>query len=113
MLISFKIHKIWKKIQELMGINFEKKPPVCNNITYTTKIKTLLPYSEDYEDIKIPQKEIIFKFSSIAILHSVNTKDANYYPQAYMEECKYERIQEVFHFDNDFDSDSDGDSDIE
>ena len=52
----------------------------------------------------IPKKEIIYKFSSIAILHSVNTKDDKYYPQAYMEEYKYERIEEVSHFDNDSDS---------
>ena len=48
----------------------------------------------------IPKKEIIYKFSSIAILHSVNTK-------AYMEEYKYQRIEEVSHFDFDSDSDSD------
>ena len=42
-----------------MGINFEIKPSFFNNITYTTKLKTLSPYSEDYQDIKIPKKEII------------------------------------------------------
>ena len=87
-----------EKIEELMGINFVRKPTFCN-ITFTTKIKT-----EYYQDIKIPKKEIIYKFSSIAILHSVNTKDDKYYPQAYMEEYKYERIEEVSHFDNDSDS---------
>ena len=39
-----------------MGINFERKPPFCDNITHTTKIKTLSPYSDDYQDIKMPQK---------------------------------------------------------
>ena len=54
---------------------------VCNNIIYATKIKTLSSYSED-----------------------------KYYPQAYMEEFKYERIEGVFHFDSDLivvDSNSD------
>ena len=96
-----------------MRINFERKPPLCNNIICATKIKTLSSYSEDYQDIKIPKKEIIYKFSSIAILHSVNTKDNKYYPQAYMEEYIYERIEEVSYFDNDFDSDSDSDSGFE
>ena len=94
-----------------MQINFERKPPFCNNISYATKIKTLSSYSEDYQGIKIPKKEIIYKFSSIAILNSVNTKDDKYYPQAYMEEYKYDRIEEVSYFDNDFDSDSDSGSD--
>ena len=63
-----KYNKIWKKIEELMGTNLERKPPFCNDITCTTKIKTLSSYSEDYQDIKIPRKEIFYKFSSIAIL---------------------------------------------
>ena len=107
-----KYNKIWKKIEELMVINFERKPPFCNNITRTTKIKTLSLYSEDYQDIKVPRKEIFYKFSSIAILYSVDTKDDKYYPRAYMEENKYERTEEVFYFDNDFDSSSDSDSDF-
>ena len=74
--------KYGKKIEELMRMNFERKPPFCNNITCATKIKTLSSYSEDYQDIKIPKTEIIYKFSSIAILHSANTKDNKYYPQA-------------------------------
>ena len=32
-----------------------------------------------------------------------------YYPQAYMEECKCERIEYISYFDNDSDSDLDSD----
>ena len=70
-----------EKTEELMGMNFERKHRFCNNIIYATKIKTLSSYSED-----------------------------KYYPQAYMEEFKYERIEGVFHFDSDLivvDSNSD------
>ena len=94
-----------EKIEELMGISFERKPPFCDNITFTTKIKTFSPYSEDYQDIKIPRSKIDYKFSSVAILHSVDTKDDKYYPRAHMEEYKYERIEEVSYFDCDIDSD--------
>ena len=62
--------------------------------------------------MKILRKETFYKFSSIAILHSADTKDDKYFPRAYMEEYKYERIEEVFYFDNDFDSSSDSDSDF-
>ena len=51
-----KWNKIWKEFKELMGINFETKPPFSNNITCTTKIKTLLPYSVDYSVHKTPKK---------------------------------------------------------
>ena len=70
-----------EKTEELMGMNFERKQRFCNNIIYVTKIKTLSSYSED-----------------------------KYYPQAYMEEFKYERIEGVFHFNSDLivvDSNSD------
>ena len=43
-----------------MGITIERKPQFCNNIAYTTKTKTLSSYS-NYQDIKIPRKEIIYK----------------------------------------------------
>ena len=105
-----KYNKIWKKIEELMGTNFERKLSFCNNITYTRKIKTLSSYSEDYQDIKKPRQEVIYKLSSIAILHSVSAKDNKYYPRAYVEEYKYERVEHITYFDNDSDSNSDSDS---
>ena len=82
-----------------MGISFERKPPFYNNTTYTTKLKTSSPYSEDYQDIEIARKEIINEFLSVAILRSVYTEDNMYYQRAYMEECKYEKIEEVSYFD--------------
>ena len=104
-----KCNTIWKKIEELMGINFERKSPFYNNTTYTTKIKTHSTYSEDYQGIEIPRKEIIYKFSSVAIFYLVDRNDNMYYPQAYMEECKCERIEYISYFDNDSDSDLDSD----
>ena len=41
------------------------------------KKKTVSSYSEDYQDIKIPRKEILLKFSSIAILHSYFDNDSD------------------------------------
>ena len=102
-----KYNKIWKKIEELIGINFEREPQFCTNVTYATKIKTLLYYAEEYQDIRLPKTEIIYKFSSIAILHSVIIMDDEYYPRVYIEECKYERMEEISHTDSDSDSDSD------
>ena len=39
-----KYNKIWKKIDELLGISFERKPPFY--ITCTTKIKTLSAFQK-------------------------------------------------------------------
>ena len=51
-----------EKIEELMGINFERKAQFCTNVAYTTKIKMLLSYSEEYQDMTLPKKEIIYNF---------------------------------------------------
>ena len=102
-----KYNKIWKKNEELIGINFEREPQFCTNVTYATKIKTLLYYAEEYQDIRLPKTEIIYKFSSIAILHSVIIMDDEYYARVYIEECKYDRMEEISHIDSDSDSDSD------
>ena len=91
-------------MEENWGINGKK---FRKKTTCTTKIKTLSPYSEDYQDIKIPRKEIIYKFSSVVTLHSVGEKDDKYYPQAYMEEYKYERGEAISYFHKFFDSDND------
>ena len=37
-----------KKIEELMRINFERKPQFCTNAAFTTKPKIFLSYSEEY-----------------------------------------------------------------
>ena len=51
-----------EKIEELKEINFERKPQFCTNVTYTTKIEILLSYSEEYQDMRLPKKEIIYNF---------------------------------------------------
>ena len=39
-----------------MGINFQRKPQFCTNIIYTTKIKTLLFHSQEYQDMRLPKR---------------------------------------------------------
>ena len=82
---------------------FEKYNKICNENKNTF---TLFRRLSGHKNKK---KKRIDKFSSISILHSVNAKDDKYYPQAYMEEYKYERIEEVSYFDKDSNSDSDSD----
>ena len=52
-------NKISKKIEELMGINFERKPPFCNNITYTTKNKNTFTLFRRLSEHKNPKKRNI------------------------------------------------------
>ena len=92
-----KYNKIWEKVQRLMGIKFDSKPFYGNddNKYIKTKIKIFADrvitnfYSE-----KVPKEKVPYKCLSIIILDSVIKSDKKYYPQTYLEECKYKQQQQ-------------------
>ena len=88
--------KTWETIEKLMKINFESKPVYGEDVKYIkTKIKTC-------------------KCLSIIMIDSVIKATKKYYPQTFLEECKYiqEKIKIENYINEDFeDSDSDNDSD--
>ena len=104
-----------KKIERLMSIDFDSKPTYGEDGKYKkTKIKT-------YEDSittnfynkkgskKIPEEKIPHKCLSIIILDSIIYAYEKYYPQIFLEECKYakENIKTKNYIDNELQSDSD------
>ena len=113
-------HKIWReKIEKLMDIDFNTKPTYGDDDKYIkTKIKT-------YEDSittnfynkkgskKIPEEKIPHKCLSIIILDSIIYAYEKYYPQVFLEECKYmqEKIKTKNYIDKELKSESDTDSD--
>ena len=112
-------NKIWTKIEELMGIKFNTKPTYADDEEYTkAKIKT-------YEDNtttnfynkkgskKVPKEKIPHKCLSVIILDSIIYAYEKYYPQVFLEECKYakENIKTKNYIDMELESESDSDSD--
>ena len=119
-------NKIWKKIEKLMKIDF--------NTTYTyggdddkyikTRIKTYKDsittnfYNKNGSK-KIPEEKVPHKCLSIIILDSIIYAYEKYYPQIFLQECKYakEKIRANNYLDEELksesDSDSDSDSDID
>ena len=105
-------NKIWKKIERLMSIDFNSK------ITYgddddkcrKAKIKT---YADiiitNFHNKKMPKEKVPCKCLSIIMLDSVIESDEKYYPQTFLEECKY--VQEKIKFENYIDEELDSDSD--
>ena len=93
-----KYTKIWETIEGLMKINFESKPVYGEDVKYIkTKIKTC-------------------KCLSIIMIDSVIKATKKYYPQTFLEECKYiqEKIKIENYINDDLeDSDSDSDSNNE
>ena len=113
-------NKIWKKIKELMGIHFESettygddddkyintkikayKDSITTNIYDETGFKEML-------EGKVPHKCL-----SIIILDSVLYAYEKYYPQTFLEECKYmkENVETKNYIDIELESESDSDSD--
>ena len=121
-------NKIWKKIERLMSIDFESKTTYGDDDDkyIKTKIKTYKDsittnfYNKNGSK-KIPEEKVPHKCLSIIILDSIIYAYEKYYPQIFLEECKYvkENIKTKNYIDtelksdsdsNDFDSDSDSDN---
>ena len=84
-----------EKIKRLMGINFESKATYDDKYM-NTKIKTYKDsvitnlYNKNGSK-KIPEEKVQYKFLSIITLDSVLYAYETYYPQVFLEECKYMR----------------------
>ena len=104
-------NKIWKKIEKLMKIDFNTKTTYGDDDKYIkTKIKT---YADiiitNFHNKKMPKEKVPCKCLSIIMLDSVIESEEKYYPQTFLEECKY--VQEKIKFENYIDEELDSDSD--
>ena len=105
-------NKIWKKIERLMSIDFNCKTAYGDDDYkhIKTKIKT---YADiiitNFHNKKMPKEKVPCKCLSIIMLDSVIESDEKYYPQTFLEECKY--VQEKIKFENYIDEELDSDSD--
>ena len=116
-------NKIWKKVEKLMKIDFNTKTTYGDDDKYIkTKIKTYKDsittnFYNKKGSKKIPEEKIPHKCLSIIILDSILYAYEKYYPQIFLEECKYvkENIKTKNYIDKELksesDSNSDGDSD--
>ena len=112
-------NKIWKKTERLMSINFDTKTVYGNDDKYIkTKIKTYKDsittnFYNKYGSKKIPEEKVPHKCLSIIILDSVIYAYEKYYPQVFLEECKYvqEKIKTKNYIDEELKSESDNDND--
>ena len=105
------IIKYGKKVEKLMGIDFERKPTYSYDDKY---IKTKMKTSADiiitnFHNKKIPKEKVSCKCISIIMLDPVIESDEKYYPQTFLEKCKY--VQEKIKFENCIDEELDSDSD--
>ena len=104
-------NKIWEKIEKIININFESKPVQGDDNKYIkTKIKIFADsIVTNFHNKKVPKEKSPYKCLSIIILDSVIKTNKKYYPQTYLEECKYaqKKIKIENYIDDDLKSDSD------
>ena len=86
-----KYTKIWETTEGLMKINFESKPVYGDDDKYTkTEIKTYAgSIITNFHNKKMPKEKAPCKCLSIIMIDSVIKANKKYYPQTFLEECKY------------------------
>ena len=102
-----------------MSIDFNSKPTYGDDDKYIkTKIKTykdsiITNFYNKNGSKKIPEEKVPHKCLSIIILDSVIYAYEKYYPQIFLEECKYakENIKTKNYIDEELKSESDTDTD--
>ena len=93
--------KISKKIERFMSMNFNSKTNYGDDDDkyIKTKIKTCADIIiTNFHNKKIPKENVPCECLSIIMLDSVTESDEKYYPQKFLEECKY--VQEKIKFEN-------------
>ena len=111
-------NEIWEKVEKLLRIDFESKPVYDDDDKYIkTKIKIYAgSMITNFHNKKMPKEKAPCKCLSIIILDSVIKANKKYYPQTFLEECKYvqEKIKTENYIDEDLEkSESDSDSNDE
>ena len=110
-------NKIWKKVEKLSRIDFGSKPVYDDDKCIKTKIKSYAgSMITHFHNKKMPKEKAPCKCLSIIMLDSVIKANKKYYPQTFLEECKYvqEKIKTENYIDEDLEkSESDSDSNDE
>ena len=88
-----KYNQIWKRVEKLLKIEFDSEPVYGDSDKYIkTKIKIYAgSMITNFQSKKLPKEKIPCKCLSIQMLDSVIKAKKNYYPQTFLEECKYEQ----------------------
>ena len=106
-----KYSEIWEKVKNSIKKEFDSEP-VYNEKYLKAKIK---PYNgkinTNFHNNKIPKEVCQFICSSVILIDSVFRTGKNYYPQVFLEECKYvvkeKKMPEYITDDIEISSDSD------
>ena len=110
-----KYNSIWNKIKELLSVKFYSEPIYDDNYI-KTKVKTFIePIKTLVSEDEIPKERVEYSCIACISIDSVLRVNGKYYPQVYLERCKYKlKKRHPKNFIDDYElimSDSDYESD--
>ena len=112
--MSFKIedvkyNSIWNKIKELLGVKFYSEP-IYDDSYIKSKVKTFSDIIKTlFDGDGIPREKIEYVCIPCVSIDSVLKVDKKYFPQVYLEQCKYKvkkrEIKSFIDYEIELDSD--------
>ena len=96
--------KTWRTIKGLLGIEFDSEPVYGDADSYIkTKVKMYdNRVNTNFQGKEIPKVDASYKCLSLIMLDSVVKVGKKYYPQVFLEECKYvKRKNKMFNYIDD------------
>ena len=96
--------KIWRTIKGLLGTEFDSEPVYGDSDSYIkTKVKMYdNKVNTNFQGKNIPKGDSSYKCLSLIMLDPVVKVGKKYYPQVFLEECKYvKRKNKMFNYIND------------
>ena len=112
--VYVKYSQIWNKIKELLGVKFYSEP-IYDDKYIKTKVKTFSSVINTlFSGDEIPKEKVEYACIPAISIDSVLRVNKKYYPQVYLEQCKYKmKKRELKSFiDYEVDLNSDYDSDL-
>ena len=108
--VYIKYNSIWNKIKELLGVKFYSEP-IYGDSYIKSKVKTFSDMSKTlFDGDEIPKERVEYACIACISVDSVLKVDKNYFPQVYLEQCKYKvKKREVKSFIDDYELDLDSD----
>ena len=120
--LLIKYTEIWNKIRDLINKKFDSKP-VSNNKYINTKIKSYnndikTNFHDENNFREVPKENSAYECLSLISLDSVIQTNKKYYPQTFLEECKYKLTNKkvknliVSNFDSSSEYDAESDNNM-
>ena len=109
--VYLKYNEIWNKIKNLLDAIKLSSDIIYDDQYIKTKVNTFKMIKTLLDDDKIPEEKIEYECIPCISVDSVLKIEKKYYPQVYLEQCKYKAKERKIKNLIDYDLDSDYESD--